>query len=204
MEPPNSRHLQQHHHQPAPIDALAAAAAAAEPGSDSAAPGAGEGKAAGGGWEFPVFVGHRRQRAPDDELFETGNIEREQLARQVGSASAAMHAPALHLSSRVRPCLGESPMGAGAAPDARRFPNRHSPAAPRHRRAPCASRPCLGPAPSLGCDAGTLKPPRPGPALQARPSAPCLALRSMPGPPPPCPPHARRQRCRRRATSACC
>lgn len=76
-------------HPTAPIDALAAAAAAAvEPtgGGSTAISGGDEG--AVGAWEFPVFVGHRRRLAPDDDLFEAGNMQREQLARQ----SAVAHA----------------------------------------------------------------------------------------------------------------
>ncbi|KAL4425996.1 hypothetical protein ABPG75_010012 [Micractinium tetrahymenae] len=76
-------------HLPAPIEALAeAAVVAAQPEPGGAAAGLGEGKAAAAGWEFPVFVGHRRRLAPDDELFEAGNIEREQLARQAAVSAA--------------------------------------------------------------------------------------------------------------------
>lgn len=51
------------------MDALAVAAA------EAGGPAAKE-------FDFVVFVGHRRRLAPDDELFEAGNIEREALARQ--------------------------------------------------------------------------------------------------------------------------
>lgn len=67
-----------------PMEALAAAAATATPTimpSDSAAGGGGH----PGPWTFPVFVGCRRRLAPDDELFEAGNLEREALAREVGA-----------------------------------------------------------------------------------------------------------------------
>lgn len=88
-----ANHLQPNHKPPGPIDALAAAAAAAEPALEGTAAGAGKCNLAAGGWEFPVFVGHRRRLAPDDELFEAGNIEREQLARQVGAASTGVASP---------------------------------------------------------------------------------------------------------------
>lgn len=70
-----------------PMEALAAAAATATPTimpSDSAAGGGGH----PGPWTFPVFVGCRRRLAPDDELFEAGNLEREALAREAAVATA--------------------------------------------------------------------------------------------------------------------
>ncbi|GAB4818283.1 hypothetical protein N2152v2_005329 [Parachlorella kessleri] len=37
-------------------------------------------------WAFPVFVGHRRRLPPHDALFESGNEEREELAKQAALA----------------------------------------------------------------------------------------------------------------------
>ncbi|EFN51066.1 hypothetical protein CHLNCDRAFT_141422 [Chlorella variabilis] len=67
------------------MDTLAAAAVAASP--DAAT---GDKAGAGGGpdWAFPVFVGCRRPLPPDDILFEAGNIEREQLAREAAVSVA--------------------------------------------------------------------------------------------------------------------
>jgi hypothetical protein len=66
---------------------VVAAAAVEHPATTPAGGSGGEQAAAGSsgdsGWGFPLFVGHRRRLAPDDELFEAGNIEREQLAHQV-------------------------------------------------------------------------------------------------------------------------
>ena len=66
------------------MEALAAAAAAAAPSGTPADSAAGDGGPPGP-WTFPVFVGWRRRLAPDDELFEAGNLEREALAREVGA-----------------------------------------------------------------------------------------------------------------------
>ena len=99
------------------MDTLAAAAVAASP--DAAT---GDKAGAGGGpdWAFPVFVGCRRPLPPDDILFEAGNIEREQLAREVrprggmqdkrgrqgASAGSAKHAtPPLPDTSLLAPWL---------------------------------------------------------------------------------------------------
>lgn len=68
-------------------DLVVAAAAVEHPAPAPTGGGGGEQAAAGSsgdiGWGFPLFVGHRRRLAPDDELFEAGSIEREQLAHQV-------------------------------------------------------------------------------------------------------------------------
>ena len=66
-----------------PMEALAAAAAAAAPTGAPSDSAGGDGGAPGP-WTFPVFVGCRRRLAPDDALFEAGNLEREARAREVG------------------------------------------------------------------------------------------------------------------------
>jgi hypothetical protein len=73
--------------EPAAMEDLVVVAAAVEHPAPAPTGGGGEQAAAGSsgdsGWGFPLFVGHRRRLAPDDELFEAGSIEREQLAHQV-------------------------------------------------------------------------------------------------------------------------
>lgn len=74
---------------PAPMD-VQPAAATEQPGQGPPA-GGGAGavnasaEPAAGSSGFPSFVGHRRPLPPDAELFEAGNAEREELARQVGA-----------------------------------------------------------------------------------------------------------------------
>ena len=68
-------------------EAPAAAPAAPAPAPPEPAQGTGDmtAAAAAAGTEaeaFPLFVGHRRRLPPDAELFESGNLEREALARQ--------------------------------------------------------------------------------------------------------------------------
>ncbi|KAI3427421.1 hypothetical protein D9Q98_010336 [Chlorella vulgaris] len=71
------------------MDSSAGAGCLAAPGGSPAA--AAAGTPPGGmapDWAFPVFVGCRRRLPPTDSLFEPGNFEREQLARQAAVAVA--------------------------------------------------------------------------------------------------------------------
>lgn len=86
------------------MEALAAAAAAAAPSGTPADSAAGDGGQPGP-WIFPVFVGCRRRLAPDDELFEAGNLEREALAREVGACFEQAGLIVLLLAPEKMSCL---------------------------------------------------------------------------------------------------
>ena len=62
-----------------------AAGAATVPAPAGPTAGAGTAAPAEEAWAFPTYVAGPRRLSPGDALFEAGNAEREQLAKQVGA-----------------------------------------------------------------------------------------------------------------------